>query len=319
MKISTNILEAKKYLEQSKIIAIPTETVYGLAANIYDESAIRSIYSIKKRPLTNPLIVHIKSKDELAQYTFDAPEKALLLAETFWPGPLTLVLPKSEKIPSYISAYKDTVALRVPAHEMALQLLNCLSFPLAAPSANPSNRVSPTNANHVKGYFESEIPFILDGGECKKGLESTIIGFENKEPVLYRLGALPVETIEKVIGPIKIKNNTSTLPDAPGMFSKHYAPTIPLYIIDDLATFLEETSLSSLAYLSFNKKYIHPKIKATYMLSEKKDLKQAAKNLYRTLIHIDSKNYDAIITQLFPEKEQGKAINDRLKRASCKL
>lgn len=319
MKISTNILEAKKFLEQNKVIAIPTETVYGLAANIYDESAIRSIYTIKKRPLTNPLIVHIKSKEELHQYTSTTPEKAILLAETFWPGPLTLVLPKSEKIPSYICATKDTVAVRVPSHEVTLQLLNSLSFPLAAPSANPSNRVSPTNAKHVKDYFENEIPFILDGGECDRGLESTIIGFENKEPVLYRLGALSVEVIEKIIGPIRIKNNSSTLPVAPGMFSKHYAPKTPLYIVNDLATFLEETSLSSLAYLGFNETYRHSKIKTTYLLSKNNDLKQAAKNLYKTLLTIDAKKYDAIITQLFPEKEQGKAINDRLKRASCKL
>lgn len=318
MKISTNIIEAGNWLIQNKVIAIPTETVYGLAATIYNEEAIQSIYKIKNRPGTNPLIVHIKSERELYKYVSSIPVKASLLAKTFWPGPLTLVLPKSDTIPYYITANKDTVAIRVPAHATTLKLLNRLDFPLAAPSANPSNSVSATSAIHVKDYFADKIPFILDGGECKKGLESTIIGFEKGEPVVYRLGALSIEHIEKVIGPVTIKNEAKNTPDAPGMFLKHYAPKTPLYIVANMELFLQESNHSSIAYLGFNKEYEHSKIKKSYLLSSRNKLEQAGRNLYKTLIHIDTQNHDAIVTQFFPNENLGKSINDRLKRASFK-
>ena len=318
MKISNNIIEAGTWLTQNNVIAIPTETVYGLAASIYNEKAIQSIYKIKNRPANNPLIVHIKSEKELHKYVSYVPVKAALLAKKFWPGPLTLVLPKSSIVPNYITANKDSVAIRVPAHLTTLKLLDRLDFPLAAPSANPSNCVSATEAQHVLDYFGDKIPFILDGGACKKGLESTIIGFENEEPVVYRLGALSLESIEKTIGSVIVQNQVKSTPNAPGMFSKHYAPKTPLYLVEDIETFLKKTHYTSVAYLSFNKVLKHPKIKDCYVLSPKNKLEQAARNLYKTLIQIDTKNHDAILTQFFPEENLGKSINDRLRRASFK-
>lgn len=319
MKISNDINEAVFWLSQNKVVAIPTETVYGLAANIYNQEAVNSIYKIKNRPSNNPLIVHIKSEKELYKYVEHVPVKANLLAKTFWPGPLTLVLKKASHIPDYITSNKDTVAIRVPAHRTTLKLLQNLLFPLAAPSANPSNNVSSTTAQHVLDYFGDKLPFILDGGSCAKGLESTIVGFEKGEPIIYRLGALSVEHIERVVGKVQIRNNATQNPDAPGMFSKHYAPKTPLYIVKNLEDFLNKASVTNCAYLGFNKPFIHSKIKQNYLLSINENFDEAATNLYKTLIEIDSKQFDFIVTQYLPEIDLGKSINDRLSRAAFQI
>lgn len=318
MKKNTPIEKAAFILRQNKVVAIPTETVYGLAASIFNETAIQSIYKIKNRPSNNPLIVHIKSADELDKYTQNIPLKARLLVENFWPGPLTLVLQKSELIPEYITSGKDTVAIRVPNHPVTLKLLERISFPLAAPSANPSNAVSATSAQHVLDYFGSKIPYILDGGECTNGLESTIIGFEEDIPVVYRLGSLTIEKIEAVIGKVNLKNNPKNSPIAPGMFSKHYSPKTPLILVENLNEYLEKCDFLNIAYLGFNTSIEHPKIKQNYLLSEHKKVEEAASKLYQTLIEIDKLNFDVILTTYFPEEELGKSINDRLKRASVK-
>ena len=187
-------------LRKNELIAIPTETVYGLAGNAYNETAIKKIFELKKRPFYNPLIVHIKSLAYLQEIASDIPDNALKLAKVFWPGPLTLVLKKQKHISDLITAGKNTVAVRVPSHPLTLDLLNKLDFPLVAPSANPFGSISPTHAEHVFNYFGEELNIILDGGECEKGLESTIIGFENNQTLLYRHGAISLEEIEKIIG-----------------------------------------------------------------------------------------------------------------------
>ena len=183
--ISKDISKAVALLNNEELVAIPTETVYGLAGNIYSEKTIKAIFETKQRPFFNPLIVHIPSIDHLEEIVACIPEKAKLLAESFWPGPMTLVLKKKSTIPNVITAGKDTVAVRIPNHPTTLELLNRLDFPLAAPSANPFNRISPTTAQHVEDYFKDKIKMVLDGGACKIGIESTIIGFENEEPVIY--------------------------------------------------------------------------------------------------------------------------------------
>lgn len=317
MKISKNINEAIFWLNQNKVIAIPTETVYGLAANIFDEKAVKSIYEIKGRPSNNPLIVHIKSEDELNKYVTNIPEKADLLIKKLWPGSLTLILPKKNIIPKYITCGKDTVAIRVPSHPLTLSLLNKLDFPLAAPSANPSNRVSSTKISHIQEYFDNKIPFALDGGECENGLESTIVSFIDTEPVILRLGSVSQEDIEKIIGTVKIKNHSNSEPITPGMFSKHYSPQTPLFVINDYE-FLEKTEFTKIAYISINEEIKHKKIKKNFLLSPTSNLNEAAKNLYKTLIEIDQQDFDAILTKSFPNEYLGKTINDRLKRASTK-
>ena len=220
--ITSDLNQVKTALINGDIIALPTETVYGLAANIYLDSALEKVFKLKKRPSHNPLIIHISNAGILEQIAKNIPAKARELANVFWPGPLTLVLEKQDQIPNRITAGKPTVAVRVPNHPIALQLLESLNFPLAAPSANPFGSLSPTSAKHVALYFKEEINFILDGGPCFCGLESTIIGFENDKPILYRHGAISIEEIEKIIGPIKIKNQNSKNPSAPGMLTRHY-------------------------------------------------------------------------------------------------
>jgi len=222
--VSKDISKAVQILNNHDVVAIPTETVYGLAGNIYSEKALRKIFEIKQRPLFNPLIVHVHSLEKVEELVLDFPEKAKKLAKAFWPGPLTLVLKKKAIIPDLITAGKDTVAIRIPNHPVTLSLLKELPFPLAAPSANPFGCISPTKASHVEGYFKSSLSMVLEGGDCKKGIESTIIGFENNEPVLYRLGSISIEEISHVVGALKIKNKKEIAPEAPGMLERHYAP-----------------------------------------------------------------------------------------------
>ncbi|MFT7083553.1 MAG: L-threonylcarbamoyladenylate synthase, partial [Nonlabens sp.] len=181
--VSKDILKAAEILSREELVAIPTETVYGLAGNIYSDTAIKKIFDLKKRPFFNPLIVHIHSVDQIMELATHFPEKAQLLAKAFWPGSLTLILKKQPTVPELITAGNDTVGIRIPQHELTLELLRNLPFPLAAPSANPFTYISPTTAQHVKSYFDGELEMILDGGDCENGIESTIVGFENGEPV----------------------------------------------------------------------------------------------------------------------------------------
>ena len=234
--ISNDIQKAIALLSNEELVAIPTETVYGLAGNIFSKKAIKRIFETKKRPFFNPLIVHISSVALLETIVSEVPEKAKILANTFWPGAMTLVLKKHKNIPDIITAGKDTVAVRVPNHPITIALLKQLPFPLAAPSANPFNNISPTKPAHVERYFKNDIKMVLDGGTCKNGIESTIIGFENDEPIIYRLGALAMEDIEAVIGKIKIKNKKEENPDAPGMLDKHYSPLTTTILTTDIAS-----------------------------------------------------------------------------------
>lgn len=238
--ISKDIQKAAQLLTDEKLVAIPTETVYGLAGNIFSEKAIKSIFSTKKRPFFNPLIVHIPSKEALKDIVVDIPEKAKLLADAFWPGSMTLVLKKNKNIPDLITAGKDTVAVRIPNHPVTLELLNSIDFPLAAPSANPFGSISPTKPEHVESYFNNEISQVLDGGSCANGIESTIIGFNYNEPIIYRLGALALEEIEAVVGKITILNKKEVKPDAPGMLARHYAPKTTTYLVDDVASEIQK-------------------------------------------------------------------------------
>ena len=313
--ITSDLNQVKTALINGDIIALPTETVYGLAANIYLDSALEKVFKLKKRPSYNPLIVHISNSGILEQIAKNIPAKARELANVFWPGPLTLVLEKQDQIPNRITAGKPTVAVRVPNHPIALQLLKSLNFPLAAPSANPFGSLSPTSAKHVALYFKEEINFILDGGPCFCGLESTIIGFENDKPILYRHGAISIEEIEKIIGPIKIKNQNSKNPSAPGMLTRHYAPKTQIQINDDISLALAQNPDKKIGVLSFKK---NKKIKTEIhqeVLSISGDLNEASKNLYAALHRLDQMNLDLIISSFFPEKGLGKTINDRLKRA----
>ncbi|NQY06020.1 MAG: threonylcarbamoyl-AMP synthase [Flavobacteriaceae bacterium] len=314
--ISKNIDKAVHILSNEDVVAIPTETVYGLAGNIYSDQAIRKIFEVKQRPLFNPLIVHLHSVEQLQGIVSHIPEKAQRLADAFWPGSLTLVLKKNLSIPDVITAGKDTVGVRIPNHPVTLALLKKLPFPLAAPSANPFNRISPTSALHVEGYFKDTIQMVLDGGDCQNGLESTIIGFEDDEPVLYRLGSISVEEIESVIGEIRVKNKEENTPSAPGMLAKHYAPRTKTYLVENVEGFIKEHPNKAIGVLSFTEAFSAANIKYVEILSSSGDLKVAAANLYSSLHKLDHLDLDMIVAQKFPEFGLGNSINDRLDRAT---
>jgi L-threonylcarbamoyladenylate synthase len=314
--ISHDIAKAVALLNNEDVVAIPTETVYGLAGSIYSEKAIRKIFEVKQRPLFNPLIVHIHSVNQLQEIVSVFPEQAQLLAKTFWPGSLTLILPKKASIPDLITAGKDTVAVRIPNHPVTLGLLKELSFPLAAPSANPFNRISPTSSSHVEGYFRDTISMVLEGGECTNGIESTIIGFENNEAVLYRLGSISIEEIETVIGSIRVKNKGEEAPNAPGMLARHYAPRTKTYLVTDVEKFIQNHKGKKIGILKFTGDLNTLNIDQVETLSISGDLKEAASKLYSTLHKLDTLNLDMIVAERFPKIGLGKSINDRLERAT---
>jgi L-threonylcarbamoyladenylate synthase len=314
--ISTDIQKAISLLENEKLVAIPTETVYGLAGNIFSEKAIQQIFTTKKRPHFNPLIVHIHSLEALKNIASYVPEKAKKLAKAFWPGSLTLVLPKKNTIPDLITAGKNTVAVRVPNHPLTLELLKQLPFPLAAPSANPFNSISPTKAIHVAQYFGDKIDLILDGGSCKNGIESTIVGFENEEAVIYRLGALSLENIEKIIGKVTLKNTKEENPEAPGMLLKHYAPKTRTILTDNILEEIKKFQGKKIGILGFQNEVISDAVFENIILSKTGNLEEAAMNLYDSLHQLDSLELDLIIAEKLPEIGLGNSVNDRLQRAS---
>ena len=315
--ISKDIQKAVHLLINEELVAIPTETVYGLAGNIFSEKAIKSIFSTKKRPFFNPLIVHIPSIDSLENIVTHIPEKAKLLAAAFWPGSLTLVLKKSDKIPDLITAGKDTVAVRIPNHPVTLALLKQLPFPLAAPSANPFGSISPTKPTHVEGYFKNKIQMVLDGGSCANGIESTIIGFEDGAPIIYRLGALPLEDIESVVGKVAIKNKKEENPDAPGMLARHYAPKTSTFLVANVFSEVKKHSGKKIGVLVF-KSSLHDKNITEIILSKEGSMQEAASKLYAAMHALDHKNLDVIIAEKFPAFGLGNSINDRLQRATFK-
>ena len=318
IQISKDIVKAKEILENENLVAIPTETVYGLAGNIYSEKAINLIFKTKNRPFNNPLIVHIHSKELLENIAQEIPEKAKKLADAFWPGSLTLVLKKKETIPYSITAGKETVAVRVPNHPLTLELLKQLDFPLAAPSANPFGSISPTTSQHVADYFTDTLEMVLDGGNCENGIESTIVGFENEKAILYRLGSISVEDIESIIGPIQIVNKNDSSPNAPGMLSRHYAPKTKTIVSENIEDEIKNYPTSKIGVLLFQDLKMNDENIEKEILSINGSLKEATSNLYAAMHRLDKKGLDLIIAEKFPENDLGKSINDRLERATKK-
>lgn len=313
--ITKNLALARDVLVQDGIVAIPTETVYGLAGNAYSETAVKQIFGLKKRPFFNPLILHIKSMECLHSVAKEIPEAAFKLASRFWPGALTLVLKKQGHISDLVTSGMDTVAVRVPNHPVALKLLEQLDFPLAAPSANPFGSISPTTAQHVHHYFEETLSIILDGGACEKGIESTIIGFENDEPILYRHGAVSIEEIEKVVGKIKTVPEKSDKPKAPGMLSRHYAPNTETHLVTNISESIHAFSDKKIGLLLFKENSQTQDCLFQEVLSKTGDFDEAARNVYAALHRLDLSDVDVILVEKLPDIGIGKSINDRLKRA----
>ncbi len=312
-EIGTNIETAADYLHKGSCVAIPTETVYGLAANGLSEVAVSKIFAAKARPSYDPLILHIAHIDDVSPLVVHFPEKAKQLAARFWPGPLTLILPKSDKVPNSVSAGLPTVGIRMPQHEMTLQLLKSIDFPLAAPSANPFGYISPTSAQHVLNQLGGKIPYILDGGLCTVGLESTIVLVTDLAVKILRKGGIPIEAIEEVVGKIEVQTESSSNPMAPGMLIAHYAPKKKL-ILGNIPDLLKAHSNEIIGVIGFKSTYGF----AGEILSEKGDLAEAAQNLYATLRKMDESDCTLILVEKVPDIGVGKAINDRLKRATSR-
>jgi L-threonylcarbamoyladenylate synthase len=312
----TDIHLAASFLKAGSLVAIPTETVYGLAGNALDETVVLSIFKTKERPEFDPLIVHVSGVEEVEKYAQNIPDAAFKLMNHFWPGPLTLLLNKKNTIPDLVTSGLNTVALRMPNHPMTLELLRLLDFPLAAPSANPFGYISPTIALHVADQLSGKIPYILDGGPCDIGIESTIMGFENDECTVYRLGGMDVDEIEKVVGKIKIMNTGTSDPRAPGMLKSHYAPAKPVYF-GELPQLINLHSLKNAAILCFTgDDHDFPNHVPVFTLSPHGNIDEAAKHLFAALRSFDQSEAAFLLAEKFPEKGLGKAINDRLLRAS---
>lgn len=315
-KVGIDINQAIQCLELGLLVGIPTETVYGLAANAFDSSAVLSIYKAKNRPEFNPLIIHSDSLQKFESWGLELPAKLKLLAAHFSPGPLTYVIPKSNHIPDVVTAGTDAVAIRIPQHPLTLDLLRKLNFPVAAPSANPSGYVSPTNALHVLSQLEDQVSYILDGGDCKIGLESTIISFLDETPRILRYGGLAIEDIEKVIGKVHLPTEGFVdNPVAPGQLARHYATKHRL-IIGNPHDHLAKLNPDRVGIISFSSCYKDIPGHHQFVLSKERNMDEAAHNLFAVMRKIDGLDIDLIIAEHFPNTGLGRAINDRLKRAS---
>lgn len=314
-QIGTDIQKAKVILERGDLVAIPTETVYGLAGNAMNPDAVVKIFQVKNRPHFDPLIVHVAHIEQARSLVLEFPEKALALATKFWPGPLTLLLKRKPSIPDLVTSGLETVGIRCPNHPLTLALLNSLSFPLAAPSANPFGYISPTQASHVDDQLGNQIEYILEGGECKIGIESTIVGFEEDIPTVYRLGGLSIDAIESVIGKIRIQLNVSSNPIAPGQLKTHYAPRKKM-IVGELTHLINQHKEKRIGILAFRHAVTGIDKSNQLILSANGLIDEAAQKLFYSLRELDKMNIDLILAERVPEVGLGKAINDRLMRAA---
>lgn len=315
-EIGKDILKAKRLLERCELVAIPTETVYGLASNALNPGAVTKIFVAKERPSFDPLIIHVASIEQAEKYVTSIPTKAKKLADHFWPGPLTLVLPKNTQIPDIVTAGLETVGIRSPKHELTLQLLSELDFPLAAPSANPFGYISPTTAQHVNDQLGDKIGYILDGGPCEIGLESTIVGFENETPVIFRRGGIDETEIIKIIGPVKTSLQSSSNPMTPGQLESHYSPK-KRFLLGDIESLRKEFKNLKAGILHFKQNNESNNVNELF-LSATGDVEEAARNLFAVLRQLDQMDVDIILAEKVPNIGIGKAINDRLQRASFK-
>ncbi|MBK7879596.1 MAG: threonylcarbamoyl-AMP synthase [Saprospiraceae bacterium] len=313
----TDIGIARDFLQNDELVAIPTETVYGLAGNALKPETIRKIFETKNRPTNNPLILHAAHIEQIKSYVIEWPAWADTLAAKFWPGPLTLLLRKNENIPYELTAGSAYVAVRIPDHTMTLELLKSLPFPLAAPSANPFTYISPTTAEHVFHQLEGKIPYILDGGPCRKGLESTIVGESDQSPCIYRLGAIDVESIEQCIGPVKVKNKAADDQnlEAPGMLMRHYSPSTPFLLTDNVHQSIAHHPGKKIGCMVFGRVEELPEVAAVIVLSGSRNLSEAAQKIYESMHALDRMQLDLIIAERMPDEGLGQSINDRLERA----
>ena len=310
------VAEAAELLRGGNTVALPTETVYGLAADALNRDAVARIFEAKERPSFDPLIVHLPDRDWLERVArIDHGSSSVIekLVGQFWPGPFTIVLPRREIVPDIVTSGLDTVAVRISAHPVFAEVIRAFGSPLAAPSANRFGRVSPTTAQHVLDELDGRIPLIVDGGPTTHGIESTIVAVRNGRIELLRRGPITAEQLEAfgqvVCAPVPER------PEAPGQLPSHYAPSTPLILVDDLSSFAV-TAGKKCGLLAWRSMAGADQFAEVRQLSSRQDLREAAANLFRYLRELDRLNLDLIVAEKLPDENIGAAINDRLRRAS---
>ena len=315
--IGVDVIRAARLVREGKLVSFATETVYGLGANALDVNAVARVFAVKNRPHFDPLIVHIADRSWLPRLVTEWSATAERLANHFWPGPLTLVLPKTDLVPDLVTSGLPSVALRMPSHPLALELLRLADVPVAAPSANLFGQLSPTCAEHVADRLGDQIDYLLDGGPCSVGVESTVLLLESGRAILLRPGGVPLEDIESLIGPVELPSRTTTSDHeaalSPGMLPQHYAPRTPLAIVEELDTLAAPGRCGLLTLQP------HPaatRFAAVEVLSSGGDLTEAAANFFAALRRLDAACVERIVALPFPNHGLGRALNDRLMRAA---
>ena len=310
------IRQAASVIARGGLVVFPTETVYGLGADACDPLAVARIFEVKRRPYLDPIIVHVADLESARLYgTFSGAAAALV--SRFWPGPLTLVVPKNDRVPSITTAGLDTVAIRVPSHPVALSLIRATGRGLAAPSANLFGHVSPTEVGHISPTLAEGIDLILDGGRCPVGLESTVISLAGEFPRVLRAGGVPLEALKEVLGRLDRTIEMNLRPEAPGQLSRHYATVTPLEILSEQDPRARQQPGERVGLLSWIPPAAGAEFTAVEVLSPSGDLREAAANLFASLHRLDSRHLDRLVAYPVPEEGLGVAIMDRLRRCSA--
>ena len=329
LEINENSLKkAGELIRNGEVVAFPTETVYGLGANVFNEDAVKKIFEAKNRPMDNPLIVHVASKEDILKVAREIPSNAQMLIDKFMPGPITIVLPKRKEIPMCVTGGIDTVGIRIPEHIGAREFIKACGCPIPAPSANSSGKPSPTSAQHVFEDLNGRIPLILDGGECNCGVESTVISLCGETPLLLRPGMVTYEMLCEVLGKVDIhpsvlENNKVDKAASPGMKYKHYSPKARVIIVD--GNF--DTAIKFYDFAKSNEKnpvilWAEEDLKAfgersKISLYSDKDTRLAAKNLFKLLRDCDKKGFDTVFITAVPNKGAGLSVMNRMLRAAA--
>ncbi len=309
---------AAETIREGGLVAFPTETVYGLGADACNAMAAARIFEAKRRPSIDPLIVHVASPEEAREYGEVEAESARILMQRFWPGPLTLVVSKRDIVPPIVTAGLETVALRMPAHEVALALIRAAGTAIAAPSANPFGYVSPTDALHVAQQMSQEVDIILDGGKCSVGVESTIISLTGTRPALLRPGGTPLEEIEELLGKVERYEAPLERPEAPGQLTRHYATRTPLEILSNGEKEMRIHPGERVGVLTLGPPANAAGYAAVEVLSPSGNLREAAANLFAALRRLDAMGLDRLVAFPVPETGLGIAIMDRLRRCAAR-
>ncbi len=301
-------------LKNGDLTAFPTETVYGLGANALDPLAVEKIFTAKKRPKYDPLILHISEMSQLEPLVSSIPGKALELAEKFWPGPLTMVFPKSSLVPDICTSGHPTVAVRMPSNPWAQKLIHLAGLPIAAPSANLFGRTSPTTAAHVAEQLEGSYEVLIDAGACRVGVESTVLSLTGSNPQLLRTGGVSREAMEALIGPVELPQPKSAGDsESPGMLPNHYAPRTPLMMVPDVRDYTENSDIGVILYEEYTEVFQGP----VRSISHNRNPREIAVGIYAALRELDNEDISLIIAEWCPEEDIGAAVNDRLRKASA--